>query len=74
MPPSSIEAERSQQLDVTELEIDNFFANSPQSEPAPNFNPFVVNFIDEELLRPPTGSTIPDPNSVLGESGRLYHG
>jgi len=51
--------------------IDQFLANSPTSQ---NFNPFVSNFIDEGLLRMPTGSTIPDPTSVLGESGRTYHG
>ncbi|KAK6860410.1 S-adenosyl-L-methionine-dependent methyltransferase [Apiospora arundinis] len=40
----------------------------------PSFNPFVPTFEDEELVRVPSGASIVEPESVLGESGRSYHG
>lgn len=42
--------------------------------PEPQLNPFVPHFIDEEVIREPTGTSIVEPDSVLGESGRTYHG
>lgn len=39
-----------------------------------SFNPFVPVFIDEELMRTPTGASVVEPESVVGESGRSYHG
>ncbi|KAK8016794.1 S-adenosyl-L-methionine-dependent methyltransferase, partial [Apiospora rasikravindrae] len=39
-----------------------------------SFNPFVPVFVDEELVRVPTGASIVEPESVIGESGRSYHG
>ncbi|KAK8106595.1 S-adenosyl-L-methionine-dependent methyltransferase [Apiospora kogelbergensis] len=37
-------------------------------------NAFSPTFADEELLREPTGSSIYEPDHVVGESGRQYHG
>ncbi|KAK8857296.1 S-adenosyl-L-methionine-dependent methyltransferase [Apiospora arundinis] len=37
-------------------------------------NAFSPTFADEELLREPTGSSIYEPDHVVGESGRRYHG
>ncbi|KAK8008334.1 hypothetical protein PG991_010885 [Apiospora marii] len=39
-----------------------------------SFNPFVPVFLDEELMRTPTGASVVEPESVVGESGRSYHG
>ena len=66
MPPNG---EVSQRHEEAASEIDSFIANSP---PGSSFNPYTL--IAEELLHVPTGSTVPDPNSVVGESGRSYHG
>lgn len=37
-------------------------------------NAFSPTFADEELMREPTGSSIYEPDHVVGESGRRYHG
>ncbi|KAK7963406.1 S-adenosyl-L-methionine-dependent methyltransferase [Apiospora saccharicola] len=37
-------------------------------------NAFSPAFVDEELMREPTGSSIYEPDHVVGESGRRYHG
>ncbi|KAK7936093.1 hypothetical protein PG985_001588 [Apiospora marii] len=37
-------------------------------------NAFSPTFADEELIREPTGSSIYEPDHVVGESGRRYHG
>ncbi|KAK8064251.1 hypothetical protein PG996_008903 [Apiospora saccharicola] len=37
-------------------------------------NAFSPAFVDEELMRESTGSSIYEPDHVVGESGRRYHG
>jgi SAM-dependent methyltransferase len=40
---------------------------------ADNLNPFVPNFSDAELVRIPSGTSVLEEGSILGESGRTYH-
>ncbi|KAH8680698.1 S-adenosyl-L-methionine-dependent methyltransferase [Xylariales sp. PMI_506] len=40
----------------------------------PSYAEFANNLVNERLGRTPSGGSVVEPNSVLGESGRLYHG
>lgn len=42
--------------------------------PQPNFAARANQLIDDSLGRTPDGTSVIDPDSVLDESGRLYHG
>ncbi|KAK9426222.1 hypothetical protein SUNI508_12493 [Seiridium unicorne] len=57
-------------------------APQPQPQPQPHvaqwstqaLNPLIPHFIDPELVRNSSGSSVLEEDAVLGESGRTYHG
>lgn len=56
-------------MDATAATQDGAAAAADQT-----MNAFSPTFADEELMREPTGSSIYEPDHVVGESGRRYHG
>ncbi|KAH8682540.1 hypothetical protein BX600DRAFT_506126 [Xylariales sp. PMI_506] len=50
------------------------FPSAGVSAPSHSFATTANKFIDQSLGRVPSGGSVIEPDSVLGESGRLYHG
>ncbi|KAH8658457.1 S-adenosyl-L-methionine-dependent methyltransferase [Xylariales sp. PMI_506] len=73
LPPSFIFSENKPVPDPLGTPFDPTEAWLP-SQPEPNYAAQANELINSSLGRTPEGGSVVDPDSVLGESGRLYHG
>ncbi|KAM0809208.1 hypothetical protein AB5N19_09551 [Seiridium cardinale] len=73
--PTQLYAEDSSFTTQTPLDYDApLFPHRPTNPPDPNFAIIANDMINKALGRTPGGNSVIEPDSVLGESGRLYHG
>ncbi|KAK9414489.1 hypothetical protein SUNI508_11199 [Seiridium unicorne] len=73
--PTQLYAEDSSFTTQTPLDYDaSLFPHRPSNPPDPNFAIVANDMINKALGRTPGGNSVIEPDSVLGESGRLYHG
>ncbi|KAK6070509.1 methyltransferase domain-containing protein [Seiridium cupressi] len=73
--PTQLYAEDSSFTTQTPLDYDApLFPHRPSNPPDRNFAIVANDMINKALGRTPGGNSVIEPDSVLGESGRLYHG